>query len=245
MSGRERSTLGTVSNAGLILELLSDGPAYHPISELAQRSGLSLATLHRLLRSLVLAGLVEQHPETSRYGLGPQLLRLAARYHSRLPVLRVLSPYLVELRNATQATIEVSVLVAGDLVRLDRLDGVDTGIFREPQAIDRALSTAAGRVLLGRAEDSIWARAVNGQAAVGETERRQWASAAYLSLVSGDEFEIAVPVVNRREQTMAALSAVLPTPEGAGRAEVDGTEERVASQLLRVARAVGLAIAEG
>jgi DNA-binding IclR family transcriptional regulator len=241
--GREdagsRSTLGTVSNASMVLGLLSEGPAYHQISELAQRSGLSLATLHRLLRSLVLAGLVEQHPDTSRYGLGPEILRLAARYHSRLPVLRVLSPYLVELRKSTDATIEVSMLVGGELVRLDRLEGSYDGVFREPQVVDAAVSTAAGRLLLGRADTKIWARAVQGTQ-LGEQERRQWQQATYLALSTGEQLEVAVPIVNRRDQTVAALSARLPV--GAGEPQ---PTERVASQLLRVARAAGIAIGDG
>lgn len=234
-----RSTLGTVNNASLVLGLLSEGPAYHQISELAQRSGLSLATLHRLLRSLVLAGLVEQHPDTSRYGLGPEILRLAARYHSRLPVLRILSPYLVELRKLTGATIEVSTLVGGEVVRLDRLEGVQDGVFREPQLVDAAVSTAAGRLLLGRADAETWAQAVQGTT-FGDQERRQWHQAPYLALSSGERVEVAVPVLNRREQAVAALSALLPVSAG----EPEPTE-RLASQLLRVARAAGIAIGDG
>ena len=241
--GREetasRSTLGTVSNASMVLELLSEGPAYHPISELAQRSGLSLATLHRLLRSLVLAGLVEQHPETSRYGLGAEILRLAARHQSRMPVLRILSPYLVELHKTTGATIEVSMLVGGELVRLDRLEATHDGLFREPQLVDAAVSSAAGRLLVARADAETWARAVQGTQ-LGEQERRQWQQAHYLALSTSEQLEVAVPLINRREQAVAALSARLPTAPDRPEAT-----ERLASQLLRVARAAGIAIGDG
>jgi IclR family acetate operon transcriptional repressor len=234
-----RSTLGTVSNAAMVLELLSEGRAHHQISELAQRSGLSLATLHRLLRSLVVAGLVEQHSDTARYGLGPEILRLAARYQSRLPVLRVLSPYLVELHKATAATIEVSMLVGAELVRLDRLEGGHDGVFREPHAVEAAVSSAAGRLLLGRADTATWTRAVQGTQ-LGEHERRQWQQAPYLALSTGGELEVAVPVVNRRDQPVAALSARVPI-----RAADPEPTEHLASQLLRVARAAGIAVGDG
>ncbi len=92
-------SLGTVRNAVLLLELLADGPAYQQLSELADRSSLSLPTVHRLLRSLVLADLVEQDPRSSRYGLGPELTRLSHRYLARLPVLGALAPYLSQLRD--------------------------------------------------------------------------------------------------------------------------------------------------
>ncbi|MEX2420935.1 MAG: helix-turn-helix domain-containing protein, partial [Actinomycetota bacterium] len=93
-----RGTLGTVHNAASLLTLLSEGPSHHALTELAERSGMSLPTLHRLLRSLVAAGLVEQDPPSSRYGLGPQLPRLAERYLERLPVTTAATPYLVDQR---------------------------------------------------------------------------------------------------------------------------------------------------
>jgi IclR family transcriptional regulator, acetate operon repressor len=237
----DRSTLGTVRNASLVLELLSEGPPYQPISELSQRSGLSLGTLHRLLRSLALAGLVEQHPETSRYGLGPGVLRLAARYLDRLPALRVLSPYLVELRNGTGATIQISVLVTGQLVRVDRLDGAETGTFRETQQVENALDTAAGRILLGRAQNGDrHPPLVDRGVPIDDGERRRWASAPYLALATGDRLEVAVPVIDRRDQTVAALSARLPS---AGQSSE--LEERIAAQLLRVTNNARMAIGDG
>lgn len=238
----DRSTLGTVRNATLVLELLSVGPAYQPISELSQRSGLSLATLHRLLRSLALAGLVEQHPESSRYGLGPQVLHLAARYLNRLPVLRVLAPYLVDLRNATGATIQVSVLVGGDLVRVDRLDGVDTGIFRDAHHIEDALETAAGRLLLSRCEVGTLTRAA-ADGTVQPSGEEDWvrlASEPYLVLPVGDLVEVAVPVLDRRDRSVAALSARIPAA-GASPELV----ERITAQLLRVTNTARLAIGDG
>jgi hypothetical protein len=44
-------SLGTVRNAVLLLQLLGEGPAYQQLTDLAERSGLSLPTVHRLLRS--------------------------------------------------------------------------------------------------------------------------------------------------------------------------------------------------
>src|SRR5437660_919189 len=85
-------------NAGVLLQLLSEGPLQVSFTELSERSGLSPSTAHRLLRSLVLAGLVQQDPRTSRYSLGLRVVRLSESYLARQPVLRALGPYLVELR---------------------------------------------------------------------------------------------------------------------------------------------------
>ena len=100
-----RGTLGTVRNATLLLDLLSEGAPLQHLRDLAEKSGYSLPTVHRLLRSLQAAGLVALDPKSLRYGLGPELVRLSERYLMRLPVLRALAPYLVALRDgeATRA----------------------------------------------------------------------------------------------------------------------------------------------
>ena len=126
-AGEPRGTLGTVRNAVLLLDLLTDGPAYQHLTGLAERSGLSVPTVHRLLRSLVLADLVEQDPRTSRYSLGPEVARLSQRYLGRLPILGALSPYLVSLRDTLGATVHVAVLVRQSVVYVDRIDAADGG----------------------------------------------------------------------------------------------------------------------
>ena len=45
-AGEPRGTLGTVRNAVLLLDLLTDGPAYQHLTGLAERSGLSVPTVH-------------------------------------------------------------------------------------------------------------------------------------------------------------------------------------------------------
>src|SRR3712207_2022816 len=102
--------LGTIRKAGLLLDLLSTGPLYQQLSELAGRCGLTLPTVHRLLRSLVRLGLVSQHPTSYGYGLGPELVRLSESYLMRLPVVQALTPYLFELRTTTKATDRKSVV---------------------------------------------------------------------------------------------------------------------------------------
>ena len=232
-----RGTLGTVRNATLLLNLLSTGPAYQQLTELADRSQMSLPTVHRLLRSLVLAGLVEQHPESSRYSLGPELVRLSEQYLARLPVLRGLSPYLIELRNLTKATILVALLVGHEVVYVDRVDGEDVGgLFRISHRVHPALQTAAGRVLLARAPRAQWDAAVADTGIdVQARERERWAREPFLVLSPSDpheEAEVAVPVIGEDGRAVAALAAV-------GSAESfphDVLVGRLAPQLQRAAR---------
>lgn len=219
----DRGTLGTIRNASLLLNLLSTGPAFQQLTELADRSGLSLPTVHRLLRSLVVAGLVEQSPTSSRYSLGPELVRLSEHYLARLPVLRALAPYLVELRNATKATVLVGLLVRDALVYVDRLDGEELGgVFRVSHRVYAPADTAAGRLLLAYADGS-------GPDHLAVTDPLHAST------------EVAVPVRDPRGTVFAALVAA----GAAHRFDDAEVAARVVPQLVRVARAAGTALSDG
>lgn len=242
-----RGTLGTVRNATLLLDLLSQGAPFQQLTELADRSDLSLPTVHRLLRSLAAAGLVEQDPVSLRYGLGPELVRLAERYLARLPVFRAISPYLVELRNATGATVLGAVLVRGWTVYIDRVDGDDPGgIFREPSRMRPAFETAAGRLLSARSREDGWADALasaaNGHRFTAD-DRKRWAKASYLVLVEEPHAlaEIAVPVVGADGAALASLVAI----GSSHRFSEEVLVAEIAPQLTRAAVAVSRALSHG
>lgn len=238
-AGEPRGTLGTVRNAVLLLDLLTDGPAYQHLTGLAERSGLSVPTVHRLLRSLVLADLVEQDPRTSRYSLGPEVARLSQRYLGRLPILGALSPYLVSLRDLLGVTIHVAVLVRQSVVYVDRIDAGDGGPYRDSHRVLDALTTASGRLLSSRAPDDVWKRClesapdlVDGSA---EDVRTQWAAAPYLLSPDHDgvSAEVAVPVTDASGTLLAALAASVGPLADAQQVQ------QVAAHLARAATAAG------
>jgi len=80
-AGNSTSASGGVQSlerAFAVLEALADAGRPVGVSELSGTTGLSLATIHRLLRTLVELGYVRQ--EASRgYALGPGLIRLGER----------------------------------------------------------------------------------------------------------------------------------------------------------------------
>jgi IclR family acetate operon transcriptional repressor len=242
-----RGTLGTVRNAVLLLNLLSEGAAHQQLSDLSERSGLSLPTVHRLLRSLTVAGLVEQDPVSSRYGLGAELVRLSERYLARLPVSRAVAPFLVELRNTTKATVLAAVLARGCVIYVDRVDGEDPGgVFREPLRMRPAFESAAGRLLSARGGADTWKEALgtsNGQTFTVE-DRKRWAQAPCVVMIDDQAHgmsEVAVPITTAYGATIASLVAtgnVDQYPE-------DVMVEQVAPKLTRAAAAASRALSHG
>jgi len=235
-----RGTLGTVRNAVRLLDLLAEGPAYQQLTDLAERSGLSVPTAHRLLRSLVLADLAEQDPRSSRYSLGPEVTRLSQRYLGRLPILGALAPYLVSLRDTLQATVHVAVLVRESVVYVDRVDAGDGGPYRDSHRVMDALSTSAGRLLAARAGDDLWQQCVSAHHSPLEQDqaelRTQWSKASFLASPAD---ELAVVVHDASETPVAALAATVPPGADAARLE------SMATHLARAAAAAGRTLGHG
>ena len=241
-AGEVRGTLGTVRKL-LLLDLLTDGPAYQHLTALAERSGLAVPTVHRLLRSLVLADLVEQDPRTSRYSLGPEVARLSQRYLGRLPILGALSPYLVSLRDQIGATIHVAVLVRETVVYVDRIDAGEGGPYRDSHRVLHALATASGRLLAARADDEVWRRCLEVVPLEEEPRelRSRWATAPYLQTSDHDGVsgEVSVPVTDGSGTMLAALAASVGPTVDAGRVG------QVVTHLARAAGAAGRTLSGG
>lgn len=70
----------SVDRAARILTALSQGNGRLGVSELSERLALAKGTVHGLLRTLQVHGLVEQDPETEKYQLGPALLTFSNSY---------------------------------------------------------------------------------------------------------------------------------------------------------------------
>lgn len=209
-----RGGLGTIRNATKLLSLLAAGPAFQHLTDLAERSGMSVPTVHRLLRSLVQADYAVQDPATLRYGLGPELSRLAAHFRAKHPVMNAVSPFVVALRDQLQATISTSILVGDELVCLDQVDARDRGPFRSPPGSVPALQSAAGRLLAARTSNEVWEKLLEEASAeiadIARDNRAEWAEVEHLYAPAPDMMhsaEVAVIIKDADDIAVAALSA--------------------------------------
>lgn len=239
-NGTPRGTLGTVHNAATLLRLMSEGPSHQQLTDLAERSNLSLATVHRLLRSLTSAGLAEQDPRSSRYGLGPELVRLAESYLSRHPVLSIAAPYLVELRNTTGATVQVATLVGLQLVLLDRIDGRDAGgVYRDARRVHDPTTSALGRLLLAH-DDDAWQQ-VRDDEHFTDDDRELWQKEDLLVHVPASPTavaDVASPIRERGGEVSVAISVLGPatTPDN------EGLREDIGPLVVRAATTISRAL---
>jgi IclR family acetate operon transcriptional repressor len=103
----------SVERALELLEALADPGEAKGVSELARTTGLPVATIHRLLATLVSRGYVRQDTASHKYTLGSHLIRLgeaAARDFAQFA-----RPYLTELMEASGETANLAVLEDGQI----------------------------------------------------------------------------------------------------------------------------------
>jgi DNA-binding IclR family transcriptional regulator len=100
-------TIQSVDRAVRILKALGEHPGRLGLADLAERVGLAKTTVHGLLRTLQEHGLVEQHLDTDKYQLGPELLQLGNSYLD-----------LNELRSRSLAWSELLASRVGEAVRV-------------------------------------------------------------------------------------------------------------------------------
>src|SRR5213593_3305044 len=92
---RPRQSVQSVERTLDFMEALASAQGEISITSLAQRTGLHVSTVHRLLATLVHRGYVRQNRETSRYYLG-----------SKLALLGEGAPRYTELRLQAQAALQ-------------------------------------------------------------------------------------------------------------------------------------------
>lgn len=79
-----------------LLRLVIEGPEQFWLGELAERAGLPVSSVHRLLRAMLAEGLVERGDGQS-YRVGRELLRLSSRLAARFDPVRTARPLLADL----------------------------------------------------------------------------------------------------------------------------------------------------
>jgi IclR family acetate operon transcriptional repressor len=135
-----------------ILEALASAEDTISLSELHEGLEISPATAHRLLRTMVRRGYVDQDQKTRRYGPGPKLLEVAARSttNRHLDLRRVALPC---LRKLTAETGETSNLVlpygTDEVVYIEQSKSLQTvSIFTQVGYRAPLYCTAAGKAVL-------------------------------------------------------------------------------------------------
>ncbi|TWF93056.1 IclR family transcriptional regulator [Saccharopolyspora dendranthemae] len=129
-----------------LLELMADAGGEVALSELAERSGLPLPTIHRIIRTLVNSGYARQQP-SRRYALGPRLIRLGETASRALGSWA--RPYLAELTEVTGESANMAVLDGAQIVYVAQVPSPHSmRMFTEVGRRVDAHATAVGKAVM-------------------------------------------------------------------------------------------------
>ncbi len=140
--------VGAVSRLFAVLRCLGECPeGGERVTQLAQQVGLSQPTTHRLLRSLMDEGMVEQDARSKRYRLSLEFFALAARAGQTGNLRDVVRPSLLRLSASLGDSLFLLARSGFDAVCLDRSEG--------PYPIRTFTGDIGGRVALGVGQGSL------------------------------------------------------------------------------------------
>ncbi|KPB87037.1 IclR family transcriptional regulator [Pseudomonas syringae group genomosp. 3] len=140
--------VGAVSRLFAVLRCLGEcDEGGERVTQLAQRVGLSQPTTHRLLRSLMDEGMVEQDLLSKRYRLSIEFFALAARAGNTGNLRDVVRPSLLRLSASLGDSLFLLARSGFDAICLDRSEG--------PYPIRTFTGDIGGRVALGVGQGSL------------------------------------------------------------------------------------------
>lgn len=141
--------LSSVRNAARLLCAFTPTDRDLGVSELANRLGLGKSTVHRLLTTLALEGLIERDPTTGRYRLGLKLYELGSIVGDHLDLHEVVAGPIDDLRNRTGETVHVAILDGPEVVYIARRESPHTlRLFGRVGHRNHAHCTSTGKLLL-------------------------------------------------------------------------------------------------
>lgn len=189
-----------------VLLALETGRGPLALSEVARRSEMHPAKVHRYLVSLVRVGLASQDSSSGRYDLGPAARRLGVEALRRTDAESIASAHAARLRDETGHTVDVAVWSdAGPvIVRWD------SGAHALPMTVRVGsilplLDSALGQVFLAHLPDATTSRALAGQQHRHET--RALNPAAQTRLLGAVRRHGHASALNNMVYGMSALAA--------------------------------------
>ncbi len=104
-----------------ILEQLSASNTPMSLTEIANATGMSKSTVHRLLSSMCSRQYVEKHPDNT-YSIGYKMIETVSTHINNLELLTEAKPFLSEITRQLDLTTHLGILDGCDVVYVEKMD---------------------------------------------------------------------------------------------------------------------------
>ena len=122
MAVDEKNTINSIKRAIQILNLYRDGERYIGITEMARRLDLSKTTVFRIVRSLEAEGWLVQSSDSSKYGLGFEILAVASSLYRRYDWRDIVLEVMTDLKNVVDETVTLSAYAVDAGICIEKVD---------------------------------------------------------------------------------------------------------------------------
>jgi DNA-binding IclR family transcriptional regulator len=213
-----------LGKARLILEAFGPRDVDLSLTDLARRSGVAKASVHRLAQELLAWGLLER--SGNHYRLGLRLFELGQLVPRNRILRETALPYMEDLLMATQETVHLAVHDGLDVLYIEKIIG-HRGLNKKSRVAGRLplYCTATGKVILAFSPESLFDEVSRQEFTplTNKTVRSAARLRRQLDKIRGDglalEVEeiklgylsLAVPVFGSRNTLVASLSVTGPT----------------------------------
>lgn len=120
--GREIPGAQALRRGLSLLDIVADSPRPLRFVDIAEKSGLSKPTAHRMLATLVEAGLLRIEERDQTYRLGFRLFEMAHRVWGDFDLRSAAEPELERLRDLTSEAVRLAVLQGAEVLYIDQRD---------------------------------------------------------------------------------------------------------------------------
>ena len=216
----------TLSKAIQILENFTPENPEWGIRDLGRDLGFTPTSIYRLVSTLHAAGYLEQNPDTRRYTLGPQIIKLASIYTHVNPIPGVALKIFEKYEDKFEYNFYLGRLRNFELIYLSVLDGRGPiKIVVDPGGSTSLYSTALGKVFLAFQDDSYFEEYIMKVPLTAFTERTildvdqlrahlQKIRFQGFAVNNGEHYDtigaVGVPIMNKSKQVLLGVSLAYP-----------------------------------
>lgn len=162
----------TIKKALDILEVFLSGKKEIGISELANLTGQNISTIHSILHELAERGYIRQRQERGKYSLGFKFLSFTDNINELMSIEETFHPYMVELCNAINETVNVAIKNGNYVVNLAIIHSTHKLNVIDNEKIGAPLyCTGNGKIFLAGMSDGELDKYLSGEKLISYTTR--------------------------------------------------------------------------
>lgn len=154
-SDKKGQRVQSVERALYLLEILSEVGRPMTLSDISEKAGLNISTVHRLLHTLISHQFVQQDLNSGRYRLGLRIFEIGSKALYSLDIRQVARPDLQELVDRCNETVNMAIIDQGEVVYIEQVESSNMiKMFARVGSRGPAHCTGAGKVLLSYLDEA-------------------------------------------------------------------------------------------